>query len=117
MIFLSKMQEGSGMLKNTVSTQKNGDPLLAALAGGIRTREKILQDIAPLFPDRFPTEPGAVNSITTIDRHFKMPQVWKSSLAVDYQLPLPFPSLLTLEGTFIKEYSCHHATGREYNSC
>ena len=103
MIFLSKMQEGSGMLKNTVSTQKNGDPLLAALAGGIRTREKILQDIAPLFPDRFPTEPGAVNNITTIDRHFKMPQVWKSSLAVDYQLPLPFPSLLTLEGTFIKD--------------
>ena len=103
MIFLSKMQEGSGMLKNTVSTAKAGDELLAALAGGIRTREEILRDIAPLFPDRFRLEPGSVNNIATIDRHFKIPQVWKSSLAVDYRLPLPFNSLLTLEGMFIKD--------------
>lgn len=103
MIFLSKMQEGSGMLKNTVSTQKAGDALLTALAGGVRTREEILRDIAPRFPDLFRTEPGAVSNITTIDRHFKMPQVWKSSLAADYHLPLPFPSLLTVEGSFIKD--------------
>lgn len=103
LIFLSKMQEGSGMLKTTVSTTKAGDELLAALAGGIRTPQEILSEIAPQFPDRFPTEPGAVNEITTIDHKFKTPQVWKTSLALDYHLPLPFRSDLTLEATYIKD--------------
>lgn len=102
-VFLSKMQEGSGMLKTTVSTQKKNDPLLNALAGGIRNPKEILRDIAPLFPDRFPMAPGAVNEITTIDRDFKMPQVWKTSLALDIRLPLPFKTNLTLEGMFIKD--------------
>lgn len=103
LVFLSKMQEGSGMLQTTVSTTKADDPLLAALVGGIRTPKQILEEIAPQFPNRFPTEPGAVNNIITIDRHFKMPQVWKNSLALDYQLPLPFKSDFTLEGTYIKD--------------
>ncbi len=103
LIFLSKMQEGSGMIQTTISTKKAGDALLAALAGGIRTPQQVLQEIAPRFPDRFPTEPGAVSNIVTVDRDFKMPQVWKSSLAVDYRLPLSFPATLTLEGTFIKD--------------
>lgn len=103
LIFLSKMQEGSGMIQNTISTQKAGDALLTALAGGIRTPQQILQEIAPQFPDRIPTQPGAINNIITIDPDFKMPQVWKSSLALDYHLPLPFKANLTLEGTFIKD--------------
>lgn len=103
LIFLSKMQEGSGMIQTTVSTRQAGDPLLAALAGGIRSPQQVLQEIAPRFPDRFPSEPGAVNNIVTIGRRFKMPQVWKSSLAVDYRLPVPFEAGLTLEGTFIKD--------------
>lgn len=55
------MQEGSGMLQTTVSTTTVGDPLLAALAGGIRMPQQVLQEVAPQFPDRFPTDPGAVN--------------------------------------------------------
>ena len=103
LIFLSKMQEGSGMLQTTVSTTTVGDPLLAALAGGIRMPQQVLQEVAPQFPDRFPTDPGAVNNIITIDRNFKTPQVWKTSMALDCQLPLPFKADMTLEGTFIKD--------------
>lgn len=103
LIFLSKMQEGSGMLKTTVSTTQAGDPLLAALAGGIRTPQQVLSEIAPQFPDRFPTEAGAVNEIITIDRNFKTPQVWKSSLALDCNLPVSFPASLTMEATYIKD--------------
>ena len=103
LIFLSKMQEGSGMLQTTVSTQEAGGELLTALAGGIRTPRQILSEIAPQFPNLFPTEPGAVNQIVTIDRNFKTPQVWKSSLALDYRLPLPFRSDFTLEATYIKD--------------
>lgn len=108
LIFLSKMQEGSGMLKTTVSVLQNTkDPrdkeLLAALAGGIRNPQQILSEIAPQFPDCFPMEPGAVNEIITIDRKFKTPQVWTSSLALDYRLPLPFRSDVTLEAMYIKD--------------
>ena len=102
------MQEGSGMLKTTVSVLQNtNDPrekeLLAALAGGIRNPQQILSEIAPQYPDCFPTEPGAVNEIITIDRHFKTPQVWTTSLALDYRLPFPFRSDLTLEAMYIKD--------------
>lgn len=103
LIFLSKMQEGSGMLTASVQVNQANDPVLGALAGGILTPREVLDKIAPQFPDRFPTEPGAVNNIVTIDRNFKMPQVWKTSLAVDWSLPLPFPSMLTLEGIYIKD--------------
>ena len=103
LIFLSKMQENSGMLQTTVSTQTPNDELLAALAGGIRSPRQVLTEIAPNYQDRFPTKPGAVNTIATIDRNFKMPQVWKSSLATDITLPLPFQADLTLEGTYIKD--------------
>lgn len=41
----------------------------------------------------------AGSSITGIDRNFKMPQVWKSSIAVDYQFPVSFPFSVT--GEFI----------------
>lgn len=103
LVFLSKMQEGSGMLTTTVSTNQVGSELLTALAGGIRTPKQVLEEIAPQFPKIFRTEPGAVNKIITIDRNFKSPQVWKSSLALDYHLPLPFRSDLTIEATYIKD--------------
>lgn len=37
--------------------------------------------------------------ISGVYNNFKMPQVWKSSIAVDYQLPVSFP--LTVTGEFI----------------
>jgi len=45
------------------------------------------------------TVPSAVNGI---DPDFKMPQVWKTSIAVDYQLPVSFPFSVTVEGIFNK---------------
>ena len=42
---------------------------------------------------------GAVNGISS---DFKMPQVWKTSLAVDYQIPVSFPFSVTVEGIFNK---------------
>ena len=107
LIFLSKMQEGSGMLQTTVSVNKANDPLLQYLAGGIRTPQQILEEVVPNLPDnlkqKFPTEPGAVKNLVAIDRNFKMPQVWKTTLAADYKLPLPFNATITLEGTFAKD--------------
>ena len=46
------------------------------------------------------TEPS---SISAVDSKFKMPQVWKTSLAVDYQVPVSFPFTVTVEGIFNKK--------------
>ena len=45
------------------------------------------------------TVPSAVNGV---DPNFKMPQVWKTSLAIDYQFPVSFPFTATIEGIFNK---------------
>jgi len=48
-------------------------------------------------------EMGSVpSSIAGVDPNFKMPQVWKTALAVDYQLPVQFPFTATVEGMFTK---------------
>ena len=107
LIFLSKMQEGSGMLQATVSVNNAKDALLPYLAGGVRTPQQVLEEVVPNLPDnlkkKFPTEPGAVTNLVAIDRNFKMPQVWKSTLAADWKLPVGFDAVFTLEGTFAKD--------------
>ena len=45
------------------------------------------------------TVPSAVNGV---DPSFKMPQVWKTSLAIDYQLPVEFPFTVSVEGIYNK---------------
>ena len=45
------------------------------------------------------TEPS---SISAVDPKFKMPQVWKTSLALDYRFPTSFPFSITAEGIFNK---------------
>lgn len=106
LIFLSKMQEASGILQYsylpTASVKDN--EVLEALQGGIRERNEAIALLKKKFPDKFPdTKEAAVSNIATITDDFKMPQVWKNSLAVDYQLPICFPADLTLEATYTKD--------------
>lgn len=42
------------------------------------------------------------SSISAVDPKFKLPQVWKTSLALDYKFPTPFPFSITAEGIFNK---------------
>lgn len=72
----------------------NGKPTAAAL------REKL---ISMGYPSTIKPEDGTVPSaISAVDSNFKLPQVWKTSLAVDYQFPVSFPLSMTLEGIFNK---------------
>ena len=43
--------------------------------------------------------PGEINGV---DPNFRMPQIWKSMLGIDYNVPVSFPLTLTLEGMFNK---------------
>lgn len=55
------------------------------------------------FPANITPDEGALPSaIAAVDPKFKMPQVWKTSLAVDYQIPVSFPFTATVEGIYNK---------------
>ena len=99
LVFFVNMPQYSGMLQNQIySTDAT---LMNKFAGGVvsdiqQIREKFG---APYSQDINGVVPGTPAGI---DSNFKMPQVWKSSIAVDYQLPLPFPVTVTGELTYTK---------------
>ena len=49
-----------------------------------------------------PTDGTIPSEISAVDPKFKMPQVWKTSLAVDYSIPTSFPFTVSAEGIFNK---------------
>ena len=57
----------------------------------MRTPQQVLKEVVPNLPDDqkklFPTQPGAVSNLITVDKNFKMPQVWKTTLALDWKAP------------------------------
>ena len=55
------------------------------------------------YPSTVKPEDGTVPSaVNGVDPKFKMPQVWKTSLAFDYSFPTSFPMSFTAEGIFNK---------------
>ncbi len=49
-----------------------------------------------------PEDGQAGSAINAVNPDFKMPQVWKSSIAIDYQIPVSFPFTVTAEAIFNK---------------
>lgn len=104
-VWFTNQPTNSGMLQNTVeltstatldSIRFNPDPFhnMGATNYNTTTRKH-----DPLFPMTAGTTPPS--SIAAIDPKFKMPQVWRTSLAADIKLPLDMT--LTLEGTYTKD--------------
>jgi len=119
LVFFTNMPTNSGMIQNLVSITtryKDGvvtsrDPRLELLKGNMIT--DVNQMISTLgLPTSISPEEGVLpSSVVGIDPDFKMPQVWKTSLALDYQLPVSFPLTVTLEGMFSKDINAV----RQYN--
>ena len=75
-------------------TDENGKATVAALLNK-------LQKLG--YPTTVSPEDGTVPSaVNGVDPRFKMPQVWKTSLAFDYTFPTSFPFSITAEGIFNK---------------
>ena len=75
-------------------TDANGNASINAL------RDKL---ISMGYPENVTSDMGTVPSaVNGIDPKFKMPMVWKTSLAVDYNIPVSFPFSVTVEGIFTK---------------
>lgn len=106
LVFFTNMPTNSGMVQGlaVASTRyKDGvvtstDSQLQNFAGGLVTnRDEIVSRLGA--PTTISPEDGTVGrEFSGIDRHFKMPQVWKTSIGVDYRIPVSFP--LTITGEF-----------------
>ena len=45
--------------------------------------------------------------INGVDPNFRMPQIWKSMLGIDWRVPVSFPLTFTVEGMFNKTLNTH----------
>ncbi len=104
LVFFTNMPTNGGMVQYQAQLNaKNTD--MSQFAGGIISDMNALRDkiISLGHPASITPEEGSVpSSISAVDPNFKMPQVWKTSLAVDYQFPTSFPLSVTVEGIFNK---------------
>ena len=113
LVFFTNMPTNSGMIQqnpynavtkyNSDGTVKSSDPLLDKFRGGLVTDRDKIRELLGAPATITPDEGTVAKSIGGVDRNFKMPQVWKSSIAVDWQAPVSFPLTFTAEFTYTKK--------------
>lgn len=105
LVFFTNMPTNSGMVQQNAKIQV-GNPLLSEFVGGLVTDANGKPTIQALkdklislgYPATISPEDGTVgSSFAAVDRKFKMPQVWKTSIALDYAFPTSFPMSITGE--------------------
>ena len=115
LVFFTNMPTNGGMVQyqaqiNADNAAKKGFSIdefaggLVTDANGKATIDALLQKLQGLgYPTSVSPDDGTVPSaVNAVDPAFKMPQVWKSSLAVDYTIPVSFPLTVSVEGIFNK---------------
>ena len=110
LVFFTNMPTNGGLVQYQAQLNaKNTD--MSLFAGGLVTDAeghatiKALRDklISMGYPENVTSDMGTVPSaVNGVDPKFKMPMVWKTSLAVDYNIPVSFPFSITIEGIFNK---------------
>ena len=110
LVFFTNMPTNGGLVQYQAQLNSSNTDM-SQFAGGLVTdangkatinalRDKL---IAMGYPDNVTSDMGTVPSaVNGVDPDFKMPMVWKTSLAVDYQLPVSFPFSVTVEGIINK---------------
>ncbi len=115
LVFFTNMPTNSGMVQyqaqiNAKNAEKMGFSMdvfkggLVTDENGKATTQALLDKLHSLgYPETISPEEGAVpSSISAVDPKFKMPQVWKTSLALDYTVPVSFPFTISVEGIYNK---------------
>jgi hypothetical protein len=115
LVFFTNMPTNSGMVQyqaqiNASIAARNGFSM-DEFAGGLVTDANGHATIGALYdklvllgyPSTISPADGTVPSaIAAVDPNFKMPEVWKASLAVDYAFKTSFPLSVTVEGIYNK---------------
>jgi hypothetical protein len=115
LVFFTNMPTNGGMVQyqaqiNAVNAGKKGFTMdefaggLVTDANGKVTTAALYNKLISLgYPSTISPEDGTVPSaIAAVDPNFKMPEVWKTSIAVDYSFKTSFPFSVTAEGIFNK---------------
>ncbi|NLI72975.1 MAG: TonB-dependent receptor [Bacteroidales bacterium] len=115
LVFFTNMPSNSGMVQyqaqiNAANAAKNGFTMdefaggLVTDANGKATTAALYDKLVSLgYPSTISPEDGTKPSaIAAVDPNFKMPQVWKTSIAADYAFPVSFPFSVSVEGIFNK---------------
>lgn len=106
LVFFTNMPTNAGMVQNSVNysaydSKKNPDPagqaILDKFKGGMITNVDDMISTLGLPTQITDNDHKAGSKISGVADNFHMPQVWKSSLAVDWQVPVKFPFTVTGE--------------------
>ena len=97
---LSKAKEGEAGYGYTMDAFKGG---LVTDANGKATTQALLDKLISMgYPSTYPEEGTKASAVNAVDPKFKMPQVWKTSVALDYNFPTSFPFSISVEGIYNK---------------
>lgn len=126
LVFFTNMPTNSGMVQyNAQVNAKNAKNMgfsMDTFAGGLvcdangkPTIDALRSKLISLgYPETITPDKGTLSSgMCAVDEDFKLPMVWKTSLAVDYSLPTEFPLSVSAEGIFSKDL--YSATIRDYS--
>lgn len=129
LVFFTNMPTNGMMLQNTIqyTDKKDGnenfiyqaefDKLAASANGGKypTTVDEMVRVLGLPTTSPYNNADAQVNAaaVVGIADDFKLPQVWKNSLAIDYRLPVYFPMTLTLEAMVNKDINA--VTMENYN--
>ena len=115
LVFFTNMPTNGGMVqyqaqinaKNAAARGFSMDVFKGGLvtdSNGKATIDALYNKLVGLgYPSTVKPEDGTVPSaVNAVDPKFKMPQVWKTSLAFDYSFPTAFPFTFSAEGIFNK---------------
>ena len=109
LVFFTNMPTNAGIVKGRLTRMTDPAVLSKMIQGGklVTDRWQILDILNGIDPNKYPKtitpeSAPAPSEIAGVDPNFKMPQVWKSSIAVDYTLPIAFPLTFTAEYIFNK---------------
>ena len=109
LVFFTNMPTNGGLVQYRAAlnakSKLNGELIdMNQFAGGVLTREQLYNKLISMgFPSKATPESGTVpSSVAAVDPKFRMPQEWKTSLAIDYSFPTSFPFTISAEGIFNK---------------
>ncbi|MDY2706122.1 MAG: TonB-dependent receptor [Candidatus Cryptobacteroides sp.] len=112
LVFFTNMPSNSGMVQYQAILGPKGDTVdpnkneidMNQFAGKILNRKELYNKLVELgYPTTIKPKDGTLPSaISAVDPKFKMPQVWKTSLAIDYAFPTSFPFSVSAEAIYNK---------------
>ena len=110
LVYFTNMPTNAGLVQNSVQykstweggqlVSKNGK--LDVFNSGMITNVDEMIDKLGLQRELTDDKHVAGNTMSGVDSNFHMPQIWKTSLAMDWAVPTEFPFNVTVEGMFNK---------------